>query len=226
MATIACQILGITNQPEPSIPIDAFQDIENAISAVRILLAAFGGYELDDVPQFRDERMLLAVASTHDVAPTFRADKFDVFARNIAEFINAKYEGRNPLLTHEENGVVIEDIESICRSLKDYGKIVFRIDGMPDIHLTNRRKWKANSRDGHITIVVESATVVAALKCSNRAVIVSDAQASNFSLGDSIGLGQSNNATPIRRVIGSLVEVIDDKEPTTGDMFGADNDKK
>lgn len=222
MTTIACRILGIRNHPELSIPWDAFQDVENGISAVRHLLASFGGYELNDVPQFQHDRMLLSVASTDHDALTFNAAKFDVFARNIAEFIDAKCEGRNPLLNHEENGVSIEGIENICRSLKSLGKCVFSVDGMPDIKLTNRRKWRTNNRDDYITIVVESTTVVAALECSNRAVFVSDAQASNFSLGDSIGPDRSNNATPIRRVIGSLVEVIDDTG-STGDMFSADN---
>ena len=223
MATIACQILGITNQPEPSIPIDAFQDIENAISAVRILLTAFGDYELDDAPQFRDDCMLLTIASTHDVAPTFHADKFDVFLRNIAEFIDAKCEGRDPLLNHDENGVSIEDIENICRSLKSFGKCVFSIDGKPTIKLTNRRKWKTSNRDDYITMEVESATVVAALKLSNRElIVVSEAQASNFSLGDSIVLDENNHTTPIRRVIGSLADI--NTGPTTADMFDTDED--
>jgi hypothetical protein len=224
VATIACQILGITNQPEPSIPIDAFQDIENAISAVRILLTAFGDYELDDAPQFRDDCMLLAIASTHDVAPTFHADKFDVFLRNIAEFIDAKCEGRDPLLNHDENGVFIEDIENICRSLKSFGKCVFSIDGKPAIKLTNRRKWKTSNRDGYITMEVESATVVTALKFSNRDLIVSEDHASNLSPGDSFVLDENNHTTPIRRVIGSLADI--NMGLTTADMFDTDQDSE
>lgn len=226
MTTIACQVLGIRSHPELSIPIDAFQEVERGISALRILLAAFGDYELDDVPQFQNDCMLLAVASRNHHAPTFNAVKFDVFARNIAEFIDAKCAGRDPLLNHDENGVAIERIETICSSLKSFGRIEFSIDGMPDIKLANRRRWKTNNRERYITIVVDSATVVAALKCSHRAVIVSDAQASNFSLGDSLDLGQTNNATPVHREIGSLVDIIDDMEPITVDMFGAGDDNE
>lgn len=214
MTTILCRIHGIRVCQDISIPIDSFQDIENAIATISVLLKEFGEYELDEVPLFGNDSIQLSVAH-HDAQP-FDPAKFDIHARNIAEYIDARCEGRDPLLNHDENGVAIERIESISRTLKRFGRVVFNVNGMPDIELANGRKWKARERDHCVMMDVESTMDVTALKCSSTEIIVSDAQADALHPGASIRL---ENLTPIHRVTGLLVGVVDGMQSATVDMF-------
>lgn len=216
MTTILCRIHGVRVCKDISIPIDSCQDIENAISAIKLLLNEFGEYELDQVPLFGDDSMQLSVAH-HDSRP-FDPTKFDIYARNVAEYNDSKSQGRDPLLNNDENGVAIE---RTCRTLKRFGKVVFNVNGMPDIELSGC-KWKSRERDQYVTMDVESTMDVTALKCSSTEIIVSDAQADAFHPGASIRL---DDLTPIHRVIGSLVGVVDDMQSATADMFSlADDD--
>src|SRR3546814_6143523 len=79
--------------------------------------------------------LLLPVVDNDLAAPPFNSVRFDLYVRNVAEFIDATIESRPPLLTHDEHGVDIHDIEDVCRLLKDFGKIVLQVGGMETITL-------------------------------------------------------------------------------------------
>lgn len=220
---ITCHLDGISSYPGPEIQHESFKRLVAAGSAVRILLSAYGDYGIDQTPQFRSASMLLAVTPRSSEAPPFDAKRFDLYARNIAEFIDAHHEGREPLLTHANHGLPIDNIEDVCKSLGSHGTVVFRVDAMEKIELRNRSKWRRNCHSDHVTIEVESAANVAGLKHSRGELLVSDEKAKTFHPGDLINPNDSNNAKPIHRVVASLVRVLDDSEAMTIDMFGPDH---
>lgn len=219
---ITCHIDGITSTPSPEIQRGSFKRIDKAVSAVRILLSSHGDYTLEDTPQFCSSGALLAVVPTHAEAIPFDAKMFDLYARNIAEFIEAHHKVRDPVLTHAAHALAIDDIEDVCSSLKRYGTVVFQVDGMAKIELRNRRKWNTRRPPDHVTIAVGSAGVVAGLEYQHGELIVNDMEADAFRPGDSISIKDSNNAEPIRRAVASLVRVLDDSTAVTIDMFTPD----
>src|SRR3546814_10957346 len=84
--------------------------------------------------------LLLTVVANDLAAPSFNYVRFDLYVRNVAEFIDATIESRPPLLTHDEHGVDIHDIKDVCRLLKDFGKIVLQVGGMERHHSFNRSR--------------------------------------------------------------------------------------
>lgn len=219
---ITCHIDGITSTRSPEIQRGSFKRIEKSVSAVRTLLSLYGDYTLEDTPQFCSAGVLLAVAPAHAEAPPFDAIMFDLFARNIAEFIDAHHQVRDPVLTHAAHGLAIHNIEDVCRSLKSHGTVVFQVDGMARIELRNRRKWHERCPPDHVTIAVGSAGVVAGLEYQRGELIVDDMEADAFRPGDPISIKGSSNAEPIRRAVASLVRVLDDSTAVTIDMFKPD----
>src|SRR3546814_952809 len=112
--------------------------------------------------------LLLPVVDNDLAASPFNAVRFDLYVRNVAEFIDATIESRPPLLTHDEHGVDIHAIEDVSRLLKDFGKIVLQVGGMESITLFNRSKRRKNSRDSHFNIEEAHTEAVAGLKNENR----------------------------------------------------------
>src|SRR3546814_1210672 len=96
--------------------------------------------------QFCSGGLLLTVVANDLAAPPFNSVRFDLYVRNVAEFIDATIESRPPLLTHDEHGVDIHDIEDVCRLLKDFGKIVLQVGGMETITLFNRSKRRKDRK--------------------------------------------------------------------------------
>lgn len=223
---IKCHIDGIIDFPHPSIPDESFNDIEKGAAAIRILLSTYGGYTISEIPQFCSGGLLLTVVANDLDMPPFNSARFDIYVRNVAEFIDASNRSRHPLLTHDEHGVDIHDIEDVCRLLKDFGKVVLQIGGMETITLFNRPKRHKNDRDRYVTIEVASTEAVAGLTHDNGILVVPDATAVTLHPGDSIDPGITKNAKPIQRSIGSLVEIIDDMGSVTSDMFGADDENE
>lgn len=220
---ISCHVEGITGFPHPSSPLDILENVEGVTSAVRILLSAFGNYGFDDTPQFSDDALLLAVVAKQPGAPQFSAARFDLYARNVAEFIDATNDGRKPLLTHDDHGLVIDEIEHVCESLKALGEVSFRIEEMPMITIARTKKRPKDRRKNHIIIDVASAKNVACLKCERKMLVMSDTKAKALKPGDSINPYDAKGARLIRRSVGSLVRIIDATEAVTADMFDDDD---
>src|SRR3546814_13149087 len=126
---IKCFIDGIVDFPYPSIPDESFDDIERAAAAIRILLSAYGGHMVSETPQFCSGGLLLTVVANDLAAPPFNSVRFDLYVRNVAEFIDATIESRTPLLTHDEHGVDTHDIEDDCQIGRTSGRDVsVRVD--------------------------------------------------------------------------------------------------
>jgi len=220
---ISCHVEGINSFPHPSFSLDILEDVEGVTSTVRILLSAFGDYGFDDTPQFSDDALLLAVVATQPGAPQFNAARFDLYARNVAEFIDATNEGRTPLLTHDDHGLAINEIEHVCESLKGLGAVSFRIEDMPTITIAKARQRRKDRRANHIIIDVASAKDVAFLKCERKMLVMSDTKAKALKPGDSINPDDAKGARLIRRSVGSLVRIIDDTEAVNADIFDDDD---
>lgn len=223
---IKCHIAGIIDFPYPSIPDESRNDIVNGTAAIRVLLSAHGGYTINEIPQFCSGGVLLTVVANDAGMPPFNSAQFDLYVRNVAEFIDATNQARHPILTHDEHGVDIHDIEDVCRSLKGFGKVVLQIGEMETITLFNRPNRHKNDRNRNITIEVASTEAVAGLTHDNGMLVVPDAMAALLHPGDSIDPEITKSAKPIRRSIGSLIEIIDDTGSVTSDMFSADDDSE
>ena len=221
--TITCHISGITCDPDLSIDTSSLKDIQSAVSAVRTLLSAHGGYNVDETPRIRDDVLILEVVDTQSDSPPFSPKRFDLYARNVAEFSDARNEGRAPLLTLDDHEHETAGIEAACRSLKGLEKVVIQVDGMVKIELMNHRKWHGDTRGNQVTLDVERAAPVAGLKRSREELIVSSEMAKSLHPGDSIRL-ESIKVTPIRRALGTLVEIVGDMDGETIDMFDPDDD--
>ncbi len=220
--TIACHINGIRRHQEVSIPTGALKDIEKAVSAARILLSAFGGYGMDEIPQFCDDILLLAVATPGPGAQPFDAGRFDLFVRCIADLINSRNAGGSSTLIHQHHGVDTEVAHQAARSLKDLGTVILGIDGMEMIKLANRRNWQEERGERYVSMEVASTEEVARLTCYKKEAIASDEQAKNLHPGDSIRLDQATDGTTVHREIGSLVRV-ESTDAVTIDMFDPDD---
>src|SRR3546814_2462647 len=142
-----------------------------------VRLLGYGGHRVSETPQFCSCGLLLTVVANDLASPSFNTVRFDLYVRNLAEFIYATIESRPPLLTHDEHGVDIHDIEDVCRLLKDFGKIVLQVGGMETITLFNRSKRRKNSRDRHVNIEVASTEAVAGLTHENGMLVVPDVEA-------------------------------------------------
>lgn len=220
---ITCHLEGISSYPDPEIQRESFKHLERSGSAIRLLLSAYGDYKIGETPQFRSASVLLAVVPTSSEAPPLDAKRFDLYARNIAEFIDAHHEGREPLLTHANHGLAMDDIEDVCKSLRSYGTVALQVGAMERIELRNRREWHRNCHSDHVTIEVQRAANVSGLKNSRGELLVSDEKAKAFHPGDLITFKDSKDAKPIQRIVASLVCVLDDNEAATIDMFGPDH---
>lgn len=216
---ITCYITGVVCDPYPSIPVTSFREVEMAISAMRILLTAFGDYVLGESPQFCDGGMLLEITTAHPAGSSFDAGRFDLFARNVAEFMDARIEGRDPLLTHDNHGLATEEIKTICRSLTGLGTISFRVDEIAIIELRCRRQWRNEGQQGCIRMEVAMARQIYGLEGSRGNLLVPSEVAETLRPGDLVSIGHEEGVTQIQRSIGTLVEVIDDVSEETTDLF-------
>jgi hypothetical protein len=219
---ITCHIEGITSNPHPSMSLESFSRIEKAGLAVNQLLSAFGAYGIDDTPKFRDRGLVLTVVTTCPNALPFDAKLFDLFVRNIAEYIDARHDGRSPLLTHADHGLAIDDIEQICESLSAYGTILLQVDAMDMIELRCRRRRKGRDHGHYATMELESTTDVTGLKHSRGELIVSSETARTFRPGDLMPPISADASRPLRRAVASMIRIIDGSESVTMDMFGPD----
>lgn len=216
---ITCYIAGVLSDPCPSIPVTSLREVEMAIAGMRILLTAFGDYVLREIPQFCDGGLLLEMAPLHPAGSPINASRFDQFVRNVAEYMDAKIERRDPLLTHDNHGRAPEEIENICRSLTGLGAISLRIDAMPIIELRCRRQWRNEGQQVCIRMEVAMARQICGLEGARGNLLVPSEVAETLRPGDVISIGHEQDMTQIQRPIGMLVEVVEDEEMETADIF-------